>query len=92
MADLRKSLAGVPRLGLMAKRKTPVEPVRDWTLSWEQSAVDLLATGKTVSEIAVPPVETLEGVPSTQGRAAQARDSLGVGAYDGLECQRAVED
>ena len=40
----------------------------------------------------LPPVETLEGVPPTQGRADQAWDSPGVGAHDGLECERAMED
>jgi hypothetical protein len=40
----------------------------------------------------LPPVETLEGVPPTQGRADQAWDSPSVGAHDGLECERAMED
>jgi SAM-dependent methyltransferase len=38
----------------MAKQKTPVESAQDWTLTEEQAtAVDLLASGKTLSEIAV---------------------------------------
>lgn len=38
----------------MARQRTPVEPAQDWTLTTEQSAaVDLLASGKTISETAV---------------------------------------
>ena len=44
------------------------------------------------SPSAVPPVETLKGVPPTPGRADQAWDSPGVGAHDGLECERVMED
>ena len=37
----------------MPRQRTPVEPAQDWTLTTVQAtAVDLLASGKTVSEIA----------------------------------------
>jgi hypothetical protein len=77
---------------LMAKRKTRVEPVRDWVLSSEQSAaVDLLATGKTVSEIAVAlevPVQTVSewyrSHPGIQAELHAQRQELWMGTTDRL--------
>jgi hypothetical protein len=61
-----------------------------WVLPTARSVARLGPLDSSPSTL--PPVETLEGGPPTQGRAAQAWDSPGVGAHDGLECARAMED
>ena len=76
----------------MAKRKTRVEPVSEWTLSAEQSAaVDLLATGKTVSETAEAlevPVQTVSewyrSHPGVQAELNARRHELWTGTTDRL--------
>ena len=76
----------------MAKRRMPGEPIRDWTLSPEQSAaVDLLATGKTVSEIAGAlevPVQTISEWykchPGVQAELNARRQELWAGTADRL--------
>lgn len=76
----------------MARQKTPVEPVRDWTLSPEQSAaVDLLASGKTVSETAVAlevPVQTVSewyrSHPGVEAELNARREDLWAGTADRL--------
>ena len=76
----------------MAKQKTPVEPVRDWTLSPEQSAaVDLIATGKTISEIAAAlevPLQTVsewyKSHPGVQVELNVRRQALWTGTADRL--------
>jgi hypothetical protein len=76
----------------MAKQKTPVEPVRDWTLSPEQSAaVDLLATGRTIGETAEAlemPVQTVHewcrSHPAVQAELNTRRQELWTGTTDRL--------
>lgn len=79
----------------MAKRNTPVEPEREWTLSAEQSAaVDLLATGKTVSETAGAlevPVQTVSewyrSHPGIQAELNACRQELWTGTADRLKAK-----
>jgi hypothetical protein len=76
----------------MAKQKPSVEPRNDWTLTVEQSAaVDLLATGKTVSETAVAlevPVQTVSewyrSHPGVQAELNACRQELWTGTTDRL--------
>ena len=76
----------------MARQKTPVEPVQDWTLTTEQSAaVDLLASGKTLSEVAVAievPMQTVsewcKSYPGVQAELNARRQELWTGTTDRL--------
>jgi hypothetical protein len=76
----------------MAKQKTPVEPVREWALSPEQSsAINLLATGKSISETAEAlevPVQTVSewyrSHPGVQAELNACRQELWTGTTDRL--------
>jgi hypothetical protein len=76
----------------MAKQKTPVEPAQDWVLTAEQStAVDLLSSGKTVSETAGAlevPVQTVSewyrSHPGVQAELNACRQELWTGTADRL--------
>lgn len=76
----------------MARQRTPVESVQDWTLTTEQSAaVDLLSTGKTVSETAEAlevPVQTIsewcKSYPGVQAELNARRQELWTGTTDRL--------
>ena len=76
----------------MAKQRTPVEPVKDWTLTVEQAtAVDLLASGKTFSETAEAlevPLQTVsewcKSYPGVQAELNARRQELWTGIADRL--------
>jgi len=76
----------------MARQKTPVEPEPDWALTVEQAtAVDLLASGKTISETAVAMdvsrqtvSEWCKSYPGVQAELNARRQELWSGTTDRL--------
>jgi len=76
----------------MARQKTPVEPEPDWALTVEQAtAVDLLASGKTISETAVAMdvsrqtvSEWCKSYPGVQAELNARRQELWTGTTDRL--------
>ena len=76
----------------MVRQKTPVESAQDWTLTEEQAtAVDLLATGRTIGETAEAlemPVQTVHewcrSHPGVQAELNTRRQELWTGTTDRL--------
>src|SRR4029450_11045120 len=76
----------------MVRQKTPVESAQDWTLTEEQAtAVDLLATGRTIGETAEAlkvPMQTVHewcrSHPGVQAELNACRQELWTGTADRL--------